>query len=514
MRSVSQNCPSLSSDEADQSKGPGTMSESKAHLTKRHALPAFAAALISLGIQGVLSAQEPAKPETPAAVPAAPGGTEVPAPGSPVPGSPADVAAKAEAEKLEKYPELKEAIELIKQAKFAECLEKLNEAKKAHPELPTGRLLYAEILLRGNQIGAGRMELESAVTEAPDDPRGYLTLGGLAANEGRLTDAFLEFNEALKRAENFDFHEDKGKEKFIARTSIGRATVYERRKDWKNALADFEAALAVDPKDGNVRQRMARCFVQLGDNDRAMKELQQAKADTPSVSPPETAMATFYANDNQHEKAEEMFRKGIEADPSNPIVYSSFAQWLYSRNRGREAKEVVMNGLQTLPEARDLRTLRAILARHLKAYEEAEAELDDLLRDQPNNGLLINELALALVEQQDPQKQRRAMEIAVKLVQANSKSPDFVSTFGWVNYRMGQMDRAKQALDLAIKLAGTQVRPDIYYYFAHILTEEGKNDEVKKLLTKIVQAEQPFAFKDDATQWLERLNASATPPSP
>jgi tetratricopeptide (TPR) repeat protein len=173
-----------------------------------------------------------------------------------------------------------------------------------------------------------------------------------------------------------------------------------------------------------------------------------------------------------------------------------------------------MNGLQTLPEARDLRMLRAILARHLKSYEEAEAELDDLLRDQPNNGLLLNELALALVEQQDPQKQRRAMEIAVKLVQANSKSPDFVSTFGWVNYRMGQMDRAKQALDLAIKLAGTQVRPDIYYYFAHILTEEGKNDEVKKLLTKIVQAEQPFAFKDDATQWLERLNASATPPSP
>ena len=103
------------------------------------------------------------------------------------------------------------------------------------------------------------------------------------------------------------------------------------------------------------------------------------------------------------------------------------------------------------------------------------------------------------------------MEIALKLVQANQRSPDFMATYGWVNYRLGQMDRAKQALEFAIKLAGTQIRPDFYYYFAHILTEEGKTDDVKKLLTKIVSSDQPFAFKDDATQWLERLNAATNP---
>ena len=511
MRSVSTNCLSRQLGQADQPWGLGSIKGMGSGLIKRHAMPALAAAMMILAGQNPVGAQEdPAKPEAPAATtPAAPGTPAVPggAPAAP------DAAATAEAENLAKYPELKEAIDLIKLAKFTECLDKLNEAQKAHPELPPGRLLYAEILLRSNQIAAGRQELENTVNEFPDDPRTYMTLGGLAANEGRFSDAFLEFNKALETSEKFDFHEAGAKEKFQARTHTGRATVFERRKDWKAALADFEKALSAEPKDGAIRQRAARCYVQLGDPERALKELKQAKEDTPSISPPETAMATFYATDNQHDKAEDMFRKGMASDPSNPIVYQAFAQWLYGRNRGREAKELVITGLQTLPESRDLRTLRAVLARYLKNYEEAEAELDDLLRDQPNNGLLLNELALALVEQQDPAKQRRAMEIATKLVQANQRSADFVSTFGWVNYRLGQMDRAKQALDIAVKLAGTQLRPDIYYYFAHILTEEGKNDEVKKLLTKIVESDQPFAFKDDATQWLDRLNAAANEPA-
>jgi predicted Zn-dependent protease len=408
----------------------------------------------------------------------------------------------------QKYPEIKDAIDLLRQMKFDDCLNKLQEAEKLYPELPVGRLIYAELLVKANQILVARQEFEKAVRERPEDPRPYMSMGAMGLAEGRLTDALLEFNHALSLAETYDFKTPEALSDFKKKLYVGRSAAYEKLEDWKNALADIQAWLEVDPTNGLARQRGARCHFNLGDIEKAEAELAQAKKDTPTLSPPETALASFYAAKKEDEKAEDLFKKGVVADKSNPVVYHSFAQWLYGKSRAREAKDQVILGLQTLPDSKDLRMLRAMLARHLKSYEEAEVELDDLLREQPNNLQLRNELALSLAEQQDDNKKKRAFEIAAQNVQANKNSPDFIATFGWVNYRLGQMEKAEQFISAAAKMAGTQARPELLYYLAHVLAEQGKNDDVKKLLTQIVSSEFPFAFKDDAAQWLDRLQSN------
>lgn len=419
--------------------------------------------------------------------------------------------APSDAEVIDKYPEIRDAIDSLKQFKFDECLKKLEDASAKHPELPPGRLIYAELLVKANQLGVARQEFEKAVLDNPNDPRVYLSMGAIGMAEGRRTDAYFQFNHAIELADKFDFKEEGGKEKFLGKCYLGRASIFEIRKDWKAALADIEKWVASDPKNGAARQRLARCYFFLGDIPKAEQELKQAKEDGPKLSPPDTAMATFYAANEEHDKAEEAFRKGVEADPNNPLVYQSFAQWLFTRNRVAEAKEQAVKGLQTLPDSRELRTLRAKLARHLKSYEEAEAELDDLLKENPNNIDLRNELALALAEQQDGTKQKRAYQIAQENFNVNRNSPDLMATFGWVNYRVGQMENAEKLINTAARLVGTQARPDILYYLAHVLAEKGQNEDVKKLLSQISESELPFAFKDDATQWLDRLKSSNSP---
>jgi tetratricopeptide (TPR) repeat protein len=423
--------------------------------------------------------------------------------------APVTTAPGTEAEIIEKYPELRDAIESLKQFKFDECLKKLEEASAKYPELPPGRLIYAELLVKANQLGVARQEFEKVVDEKPEDPRTYLSMGAIGMAEGRRTDALFQFNHAIELAEKFDFKETDGREKFLGKCYLGRATIYEAKKNWKEALVDIEKWVASDPKNGAARQRLARCQFFLGDLAKAEEELKQAKVDGPTLSPPDTALATFYAANDQHDKAEEHFRKGVEAEPNNPLVYQSFAQWLFTRDRVAEAKEQAVKGLQTLPDSRDLRTLRAKLARHLKSYEEAEAELDDLLKENPNNLDLRNELALALAEQQDGTKQKRAFQIAQENFNVNRNSPDLCATFGWVNYRLGQMDNAEKLINTAARMVGTQARPDILYYLAHVLAEKGQNEDVKKLLSQIAGTQLPFAFKDDATQWLERLNGTS-----
>lgn len=409
---------------------------------------------------------------------------------------------------IEKYPEIKQAVELLRTAKFEECLAKLQEATEKYPELPPGRLVYAELLIKAKQTAMGRSELEKVAVEAADDPRVPLSMAAVALAEGRNADALLQIGKALELAENFEFAEEGAKGRFLAKAYLARSTVAERREEWQTAKDDLMMWLEQDPDSAAVRQRLGQASFFLGEVDEAREQLKLAKEKNENLSPPATALAGFHARKDEHEKAEELFKEGIANDASSPLAYYAYAQWLYNRQRVQEARELVVQGLESIPEAKNLRVLRAVLARHLKSFEEAEAELDDLLRESPNNFELRNELALALAEQQDGRKQQRAFQIAAQNFQAQRNNAKYVATLGWISYRLGRLEDAEKLITAAARMSGGRTQPDVLYYLAHVMAEKGKNDDVKKLLTKITDSEVPFAFREDASQWLERLNAA------
>ena len=468
----------------------------------------FFAVTALLGATFAANAQDQTQPQAPPAanpaVPAQPAGEGEP------PAAAADDATK--------FPEVVDAIELFKQLKFNESREKLREAVQKHPELAPADLIYAELLIKSGQIPLGRKEIEDVVVAMPGDPRAYMALGAIGLAEGRWTDALLQYEKAAEVAQTFAFVNDEEKQKFLNKCSLGRGTVHENRKNWSLARKEFEKWLESDPKNGPIRQRLARAIFFEGDVERAFKELQQAKADDDRLSPPETALASFYATNNDFEKAEEYFKKGIEAESDELIPYQTYAQWLFNRGRTKEAKEQTMVALRALPTNRTLRLMRSIFARHLKAYDEAETELEDLLRESSDDAMVRNELALTLAEQPDPTKTRRAFELAAQNVRANQRSADLLATFGWVNYRLGNLDQAERFLKAALQLSQQQTRPELFYYMAHVLAERGNNADAKKLLDQIVASDAPFAFKDEAKEWAKRLadaEASTTQtPSP
>lgn len=417
-----------------------------------------------------------------------------------------------------KYPEITEAIELFKKGDYAPTVLKLEEAVKAHPELAPAQLIFAELLLKSGQAQAGKNEIERAVINLPNDPRVYLALGAIALAEGEWTNALFEYDKAFEVAQSFAFINDEEKTKFLAKCYLGRASVYENRKDWANARNQFEAWIAVEPDNGNARQRLARCLFFLGDIEKATAELVQAKKDDEKVAPADSALGSFYAakNDGQEKsaedlrKAEEHFKKGIESEPSGILGYQMYAQFLFGQNRTEDAKSLVDGALKTVPDARPLRLMRAIFARHLKDYDQAEAEFEDLLQKSPNDVLVRNELALTLAEQPDPpEKIQRAFKLAADNVRANPRSADLLATLGWVHYRLGNIDQAQKVLQAALQASGQQTRPDLLYYFAHVVAEKGDDAQVKRVLEQIAKTDVPFAFREDARQWLDRLQSTS-----
>ena len=102
--------------------------------------------------------------------------------------------------------------------------------------------------------------------------------------------------------------------------------------------------------------------------------------------------------------------------------------------------------------------LRGSIARYQKNFRAAEEYCQKVLLLKPNLFNPKNDLALALVEQNDEEKKQRALDYAETNVQKYGKSAEAseaYSTYGWVLYKMDRIDDAERFLRTAISGACT-----------------------------------------------------------
>ena len=93
-----------------------------------------------------------------------------------------------------------------------------------------------------------------------------------------------------------------------------------------------------------------------------------------------------------------------------------------------------------------------LIARHLKDYAQAECQFEAVHQESPEDFQAGNQLALALVEQADPAKQQRSLQLAEANVRVYPRSPEALATLGRVYHRLGRRDEAERALQAAVSL--------------------------------------------------------------
>ena len=219
--------------------------------------------------------------------------------------------------------ELEAAAAKAREGKIDEALGIIKEKAAKHPEWPPPRLILARLLFNANQAAPARHALEQAAAEAPDDPEVYLTLGGIALGDGRISDARLNFEQVLSLVGSGRRNAEKTK--ILRREAFaGLASVAEAREDWKTTQERLNAWLELEPKNGRVRQRLGRALFQLGKTDDAFAALTQAVKDEPALEPAAVSMALLQSQKGDRKKAEEWFdyarkaRAEKRAGPARP----------------------------------------------------------------------------------------------------------------------------------------------------------------------------------------------------
>jgi Tfp pilus assembly protein PilF len=221
--------------------------------------------------------------------------------------------------------ELEAALAKAREGRVDEALGLIKEKAVKHPEWPPPQVILARILFSINQGVAARRALEQAAVETGDHPDVYLNLGATALGDGRFSDAQLNFEKALSLIPRD--RADTEKTKALRREALaGLATVSETREDWKSTQERLAGWLELEPKNGQIRQRLGRALFRLGRFDDAFAAFKQAALDTPALEPAAVSMAWLYGQQGDPKKAEEWFGFAQKAEPKSAKVRLAHAE--------------------------------------------------------------------------------------------------------------------------------------------------------------------------------------------
>jgi Tfp pilus assembly protein PilF len=397
--------------------------------------------------------------------------------------------------------DLQAAAGKIREGRFDEALGLIEGAMHGHPEWPPAQLIFARMLFTANHVVQGRHALERAAALAPEHPDVYLSFGALDLSEHRLSDARLNFAKANELASTGRWDAERARVYRLEALS-GLATVAETREDWKNAEVEWNALLALAPKNGQARQRLGCVLFRLDKPEEAFAALSQGANDVPALEPASVSMGWLYSQKGDFKKASEWFDQALRLEPTSPRVRVARASWLLDQGQAAAARTEVDEALKLDPHSKEALKVRGLVAWHLRDLVRAEQIFEPLHRDAPADSLAANQLALALVEQNDETKRSRGFQLADVNAAQFPHSPEVLATLGWALYRAGRRDVAEAKLRTA---ASGRVTPDVLYFLAQAIADNGKADEARKLLETATAQPRAFAHRDDATALLKKL---------
>lgn len=395
-----------------------------------------------------------------------------------------------------KLQDVQQAITRYRNNDIDGALQFLERAKAANPQLPPAQAVLARLHIAAGQSAAANVSLERAVRDHPDDPEAYLILAEIALREQHLTAAEQLFQKGLSVNESLPDGQ-KRKQTGARRAMAGLARIAEQRSDWDSAAKWLERLAQTQPGQAEVWQRLGRARFLTDQVDAAREALAKAKQLNAELEHPQVTIGRLYRQQGKNQEAEAALNAAMQSDADNRATRLAYAQYLLQTDQLEESRK---NLDQILEEERNYVSAllwAGVAARMAGEPRTAERHLSRAHLLDPGNVTVTNQLAMALSEQDDPEKLRRAAGFAAAAAQQQPSDGNLRTTLGWLLYQLGNHARAQQELTEALKLQRS-LNADSRFLLARILYDRGRNDQAAQILKPAMQMDGIFVKRKDA----------------
>jgi putative PEP-CTERM system TPR-repeat lipoprotein len=316
-----------------------------------------------------------------------------------------------------------------------------------------------------------------------------------------------------------------------ALASLGRA--HAALGDKKQAQVAFDRMTRIAAFDTGWQYRIAQYQLRIDNAEGATYSLEKVLSAQPDHLPAQVLLAEVELQRGQFDKAEQRARSIIAARPSEAVGHrllgdialaqtnataavGSYRSALklqadsdnvlrlyrayFAAGQDRAALDFLESWSRTNP--RDALSARALADGYLRTgnLTAARVRYEALLKSDPDNPALLNNLANVLDRQGDP----RALEYAQRAHERAPQSAAAQDTLGWLLVKQGQLEAGLRHLREA-RLRAPQV-PEIRYHLAAALAQMGRTDEARVELNEALREKVAFEEVEAARELWKKLS--------
>jgi tetratricopeptide (TPR) repeat protein len=338
----------------------------------------------------------------------------------------------ATAEKL--HPGWEPAAQLQGQILFAQSAEATmafyRKFLTQYPKANDVRLALARLLVNERRFEEARAEFVKLVQIAPNNPEIMVVVGLLSFQANDYTQAENYFQQALKQG---------FKDQEQVYLYLGQVAEKQKHDDqaltWYNKVEPGEHYLDAKMSIANLTSRTKGIDAAI----KMLDELQDLNAE------------------------------------QQVLVLQAEANLLVQVKKYEEAYNLLDNAMNTMPNTPELVYDHAMAAERLQRLDVMELELRRLIQIKPDFAQAYNALGYSLADHNMRLDEARSL---IEKALALSPNDYFIlDSMGWVQYRLGKLDKAADYLRRAYT---AQTDPEIAAHLGEVLWQQGKHDEAVK----------------------------------
>ncbi|NWG31220.1 MAG: PEP-CTERM system TPR-repeat protein PrsT [Rhodocyclaceae bacterium] len=371
-------------------------------------------------------------------------------------------------------------------AKTVELVELINRAIAAAPNEPAPRLALISAYLRDQNKDKALAAVQEALAAIPDRPE-------LLDIAGRVYQMNGDTNQALTFYGRLANLLPSSPQPYLRMAEIQLAA-----KNRDGARSSLTKGLSILPDALPLQRALIQLDLDEGKRDAALAKARELQKAQPQQSAGYLFEGDVHAANKDWTQAANAYRAGLKAAATTELAQRLHAALLADGKSG-EAKAHADAWLRQHPKDNAFRLYLADSANQRKDYATAAALYRTLLTAEPDNPLLLNNLAWTLGQLKDP----KALELAEKANTLAPNQPAILDTLGMLLVERGDGKRGLGLLAQAVELQPQAAMIRLNY--AKALLKTGDKTAARQNLEELAKLGESFAAHAEVAELLKRL---------
>jgi tetratricopeptide (TPR) repeat protein len=348
-----------------------------------------------------------------------------------------------------------------------QALAAVDKALVYAPGLPAAIVLKAQVLVRLERKVEATEVLRQAVIAHPEDADLHFAYGRMLLDADELEQARVQFAEVVKlEPENID-------------GLYSLALLELETRQFKSGEKHLKQLLELNERQQNAYYYLGYAAREQG-NDAAALDWYRKVETGDYWSQAQLRLAEILIQQDKLDEMQDHMQTLRLKNPDQAVqFYLLEGQVLSDAGLQQSAYDLYTKALAENPDTEDLLYARALTAEKLGDLEGAERDMRRILANDPDNVRTMNALGYTLADKTD--RYDEALGYITSAYQKTPDDPAIIDSMGWVQYRLGNLDIARQYLQQAWEMTSDS---EIGAHLGEVMWHQGDREGARRVWEK------------------------------